>query len=174
MNEQIERAETVPAPSVPRTYHNHEYRLVSLRECNERTQPLADTPEGAADYARRWCLTSPQHRPEVECLWVLLINTRRRIKGHVFVSMGNLDTILVHAREVFRPAIVGNAAAVIILHNHPSGDPQPSEGDIKVTRELIRGGQCLRIEVLDHIILGSEAPGARNYCSLREIGYFSF
>jgi DNA repair protein RadC len=98
---------------------------------------------------------------------VLLLNTRRRIKGHLLVATGTLDTILVHAREVFRPAIVA-AAAVVIMHNHPSGEPEPSEADIKVTRDLIRAGQLPKIEVLDHVIVGA----GDKRTSLRELGYF--
>lgn len=86
---------------------------------------------------------------------------------------GTLDTLLVHAREVFRSAIVLNAAAIILGHNHPSGDPTPSEADIKVTRDLIRAGQILKIEICDHIILGSSTPErAKDYSSLRALGYF--
>ena len=72
------------------------------------------------------------------------------------------------------PAIAANAAAIILLHNHPSGEPTPSEADIKVTRDLIRAGQLLKIEVLDHVILGratQERP--KDYMSLRELGYFA-
>jgi DNA repair protein RadC len=65
------------------------------------------------------------------CFVVLLLNTRKRIKGHVLVSTGTLDTILVHPREVFRAAIVAAAAAIVIMHNHPSGESQPSEAGIK-------------------------------------------
>jgi len=96
-----------------------------------------------------------------------MLNTRRRVKGHQLISIGTLDTILVHPRGVFRGAIVAAAAAVVIMHNHPSGEAQPSEADIKVTRDLIRAGQLLKIEVLDHVIMGN--PG---HCSLREVGYF--
>jgi DNA repair protein RadC len=84
-----------------------------------------------------------------------------------------LDTLLVHPHEVFRPAIVHNAAAIAILHNHPSGSATPSDGDVKVTRDLIRAGQLLKIEVVNHVILGlrtNENP--KDYCSLRELGYF--
>ena len=97
--------------------------------------------------------------------------------GHVIVSNGTLDTILVHAREVFRPAIVANASAIILIHNHPSGEHSPSEADIKITRDLIRAGQLLKIDVLDHIICVRQqdtdpAKVSRPYCSLRELGYF--
>jgi DNA repair protein RadC len=98
---------------------------------------------------------------------------RRRPIGLEVISNGTLDTILVHPREVFRPAVILSAAAIILCHNHPSGDPEPSAADIKVTRELIRAGQVLKIEVLDHIILGrasTERP--YDYASLRELGHF--
>jgi DNA repair protein RadC len=91
---------------------------------------------------------------EVEHFQVILLNTRRRLIRTEEVSQGTLDTILVHPREVFKVAIAANAAAVVLVHNHPSGDPTPSEADIKVTRDLIRAGQLLKIEVLDHVILG--------------------
>jgi DNA repair protein RadC len=74
----------------------------------------------------------------------------------------------VHAREVFRTAaIIAGASAIVLMHNHPSGEPQPSEADIKVTRDLIRAGQLLKIEVLDHVIVGKPS-----HSSLRELGYF--
>jgi DNA repair protein RadC len=74
---------------------------------------------------------------------------------------------------VFRPAIENNAAALVLVHNHPSGDPTPSEADIKVTRDLIRAGQLLKIEVLDHVILGRVTQERqKDYVSLRELGYF--
>jgi len=96
-----------------------------------------------------------------------LLNTRKRIKGHQLVSIGTMDTILVHPREVFRLAIVTAANAVIVMHNHPSGESTPSEADIKVTRDLIRAGQLLKMELLDHVIIGTG-----NYSSLRSLGYF--
>ena len=79
-----------------------------------------------------------------------------------------MDTILCHPREVFRLAIMASAAAIIIAHNHPSGEPTPSEADIKITRDLIRAGQLLKIDVLDHIIMGVNL----NHSSLRTLGYF--
>ena len=70
-------------------------------------------------------------------------------------------------------SIAANAAALVLAHNHPSGDPTPSDADVKVTRDLIRAGQLLKIEVLDHVILGRATPErARDYVSLRELGHF--
>lgn len=130
--------------------------------------PLLETPEAVADLMRE-----ETRLLSVETFKVILLNTRRRYLGLHKISDGTLDTLLVHPREVFKHAIAANAAAIILLHNHPSGDPTPSEADIKVTRDLIRAGQLLKIEVLDHIILGrasDERP--RDYVSLRELGYF--
>lgn len=132
--------------------------------------PQLETPEQVADYLRE-----DSRSREVEHFQVLLLNTRRRLIRiePVSISQGTLDTVLVHAREVFKAAIAANAAAILLAHNHPSGDPTPSEADIKVTRDLIRAGQLLKIEVLDHIILGRRtAERSKDYASLRELGYF--
>jgi DNA repair protein RadC len=133
-----------------------------------RESPTLDTPERIAELLRE------ENRPlEVENFQVVLLNTRRKLIRVERISQGTLDTILVHPREVFKFAIAANAAAVVLAHNHPSGDPTPSEADIKVTRDLIRAGQLLKIEVLDHVILGrptQERP--KDFVSLRELGYF--
>jgi hypothetical protein len=98
----------------------------------------------------------PYFNPECECFVVLMLNTRRRVKGHYLVSIGTMDALLVHPREVFRLAIMTSAAALVLAHNHPSGDSTPSEADIRVTHDLIRAGQLLKIEVLDHVVIGNE------------------
>ena len=78
-----------------------------------------------------------------------------------------------HPREVFSAAIACRASAIILANNHPSGDPSPSEADIRVTRDMIRAGQLLRIEVLDHLIIGTRSvERRRDYSSLRELGFF--
>ena len=145
-----------------------EYKVIALRDCPlPESMQTCDTPDKAADYWRMKVATCPYFNPECECFVVLLLNTRRRVKGHQLLTIGTLDTILVHPREVFRCAVIVAAAAIVLMHNHPSGEPQPSEADIKVTRDLIRAGQLLKIEVLDHVIVGNP-----NHCSLRELGYF--
>ena len=130
--------------------------------------PVLDTPDRIADLLRE------DTRPyTVETLQVVLLNTRRRLIRVVPIANGTIDTLLVHAREVFRHAIACGAAALVLAHNHPSGSPEPSEADIKVTRDLIRAGQLLKIEVLDHVILGRATPERpKDYSSLRELGYF--
>jgi DNA repair protein RadC len=133
-----------------------------------REAPLLDNPGSIADLLRE------QNRAyQVECFQVVLLNTRRRLISVENISQGTLDTILVHAREVFKSAIAASASALVLVHNHPSGDPTPSEADIKVTRDLIRAGQVLKIDVLDHVILGRRTEQrAQDYVSLKELGYF--
>jgi DNA repair protein RadC len=111
---------------------------------------------------------------EVETLQVLLLNARYKLIRVEEISDGTLDTILVHPREVFRRAIAANAHAIVLAHNHPSGDPTPSAADIKVTKDLIRAGQLLKIEVIDHVIIGrATTERAKEYFSMRELGIFS-
>jgi DNA repair protein RadC len=134
--------------------------------CSE-SEPL-DHPEAIVQLLRARNLLR-----NTEKLQVLSLNTRRRLIRMDEIADGTLDTLLVHPREVFRAAIAANAAAVVLAHNHPSGDPTPSEADIKVTRDLIRAGQLLKIDVLDHVIIGRATPERpKDYVSLRELGYF--
>ncbi len=141
---------------------------MSLRECPAPdSMQSCETPDQAAAYWNSHLTDHPYFNPECECLVVLILNTRRRIKGHYLVSIGTMDTILVHPREIFRLAIMASASAIVVCHNHPSGDSTPSEADIRITRDLIRAGQLLKIEVLDHIVMGHSG-----HTSLRTLGYF--
>ncbi len=161
-----------PSPQGPprerRFTQPREWKLVSLRECPvPYSLHACETPAQAAEYWRLHVASAPNYNPDCECFVVLLLTVRRRVKGHHLVSIGTLDTILVHPREVFRLAVIGAASAVLLMHNHPSGDPAPSDADIRVTRDLIRAGQLLKIEVVDHVIVGHG-----EFRSLRELGYF--
>jgi DNA repair protein RadC len=146
----------------------YEYRIQPLRECpTPESLQTCETPEQAAAYWRLHIAHNPYYDPERETFAVLLLNTRKKIKGHQIVSIGTHDTLLVHAIPVFRLAVMASAPAIVLGHCHPSGDATPSEADIKVTRDLIRAGQLLKIEVVDHIVMGN--PGHQ---SLRALGYF--
>ena len=105
-----------------------------------------------------------QHEPS-EVFAILCLCTKRRVIAYHEVSRGTLDTTLVHPREVFKAAILANAAAIIVAHVHPSGDPTPSRDDLHLTRQLTAAGTLLGIDVLDHLIVGDG-----RYVSLREIG----
>jgi DNA repair protein RadC len=130
--------------------------------------PVLDNPQNVVRLLREQNLLK-----SVETLSVILLNARHKLIRIEEISDGTLDMILVHPREVFRAAIAANAAGIVLVHNHPSGDPTPSAADIQVTRDLIRAGQLLKIEVIDHVIIGrATAERAKDYSSLRELGYF--
>jgi DNA repair protein RadC len=98
---------------------------------------------------------------------VLVLDAKNKLLGFHVVSVGSLTSSLVHPREVFKIAILGNAAAIILLHNHPSGDPLPSAEDLSITTRLCEVGEVLGIKVLDHVIIGEG-----RYVSFVEDGYF--
>lgn len=101
----------------------------------------------------------------VEQFGILLLDTKHRILRTVVVSIGTIDAALVHPREVFREAVAGAAAALVLFHNHPSGDPTPSTDDLELTGRLVMAGRLMGIDVLDHVILGDG-----RYCSFKETG----
>jgi DNA repair protein RadC len=147
----------------------HEYKVVALRECPTPDDLMVcDTPARAADYWRMHVADHPYFNPDCECAVALMLNTRKRVKGHYLISVGTMDTIHIHPREVFRLALITSAASIVLMHNHPSGEPTPSDADIRITRDLIRAGQLLKIEVVDHVVMGN--PQFRSLC---EMGHFS-
>lgn len=106
-----------------------------------------------SDAARLFLSTAPKNDEREHCR-IAILDVRNKVKALHTVSVGTLTSSLVHPREVFRPAIVAGAAAIIVSHNHPSGDPEPSAEDLALTRRLVDAGALLGIEVLDHIITG--------------------
>ncbi len=105
-----------------------------------------------------------------EVFHVLSVDSKNQLMDRHMVSMGLVDASLVHPREVFRRAIETGAAAIILCHNHPSGDPSPSAEDIRITKQLVESGRIVDIKVLDHVILGA----ADKFVSLRESGMTEF
>ena len=133
----------------------------------------AATIKAAIELGRRLTLETPNHRPTVqspadaaalvqyemaaleqEHLKILLLNTRNQVLDIVEIYRGSLNSSMVRVGEVFKPAVRKHAAAIIVVHNHPSGDPSPSPDDITVTKAIIESGNLLDIEVLDHLIIG--------------------
>jgi DNA repair protein RadC len=100
---------------------------------------------------------------------IVLLNVKNKIIAIETISIGSLNTSIVHPREVFKPAIEKSASSVVLVHNHPSGDPTPSKEDVEVTKRLVEAGKILGIKVLDHVIIG-DGRGI----SLREKGYYDF
>lgn len=124
----------------------------------EGLRPVIRNPEDAAGLVRAELRYEPQ-----EHFKVLLLDSKNYVLKVLTVTVGTLNSSLVHPREVFRPAITQAAASIILAHNHPSGDPTPSSEDLQVTRQLVEAGRILGIEVLDHIIIGGT-----DYVSLKE------
>jgi DNA repair protein RadC len=109
-------------------------------------------------------MTMLQDEPS-EVFAILCVTTKYRVIAYHEVSRGTLDATLVHPREVFKVALLANAAAIILTHNHPSGDPSPSPDDVQLTRRLVDAGALLGVDVLDHIIIGDG-----RYHSFKEAG----
>lgn len=151
----------------------HNSRPVSVRRVVSRFEDIVcESPRFGSAYGKS--LQGPSVVAEiaslliaheaVEVFVVLLLNGRHRIVGVAEISRGTLTTSLVHPREVFGPALRLSSAAVIVVHNHPSGDPEPSAEDIDVTKRLKEVGKTLGVPLLDHIVIGE----AGRYVSLRE------
>ncbi|MBL7209355.1 MAG: DNA repair protein RadC [Dehalococcoidia bacterium] len=126
------------------------FELGKRREnsCDEEQKPTVKSPEDAIRSVK-----SQLKGKKKEHFLVLSLDTRGHLIETHPISVGSLDTSIVHPREVFKEAISSSAASVILAHNHPSGDPTPSEDDIRITKRLVEVGEIMGIEVLDHIIV---------------------
>jgi len=154
--------------------------------CQEKGLSTAKVSQlkASLELGRRLLITTPGERPQVrspadvadlllaemslleqEEMWVLLLDTRYRLKEIVKLYSGSLNASTVRVAELFRDAIRTNSAAILVTHNHPSGDPTPSPEDVRVTGMMVQAGELLDIEVLDHLIIGQG-----RYVSLKERG----
>jgi len=145
-----------------------EIRATIMRVMEPATDVYGKTPEDIVNFC------ADMRDASQEMFVVILMNTRNRIIDRVMVSLGIQDSSLVHPREVFRPAILKSAASVVLVHNHPSGDPSPSAEDIRVTRQLVQAGKIIGIKVLDHMIIGRPEGVSKGYLSFREHGLVEF
>jgi len=117
-------------------------------DAGERQKPMVKSPEDVVKIVK-----SQLKGKKKEHFLVLCLDTRNRLINCKPVSMGSLDTSIVHPREVFKEAVSSSAASVIFVHNHPSGDPEPSKEDVELTKRLVKAGEIIGIDVLDHIIV---------------------
>jgi DNA repair protein RadC len=101
---------------------------------------------------------------------VILLDTRYHLVRTVEISTGSVNESIAHPREVFRPAVIASAYAVIVVHNHPSGDPSPSQADHNLTRRLAEAAELMQIKLLDHIIIGAYRANDCGYFSFKEAG----
>lgn len=154
--------------------------------CMERVGPAAAARLlGSLELSRRAALRTVSGRPTVsraedvvrlcapqlrgcdrEHFWALALNTKNQLIRVIEVSVGSLNASIVHPRELFKEAVKVSAASVVVVHNHPSGDPTPSGADVQLTRRLVKAGDVLGIEVLDHVVIGDGG----DHASLRELG----
>ncbi len=139
------------------------YSLVSLGE-----EVTLDTPVRVAAYLE----SAYTEYPLQEALFIVLLDRKNHPLGRHLVTLGTLTGSLVHSREVFRAAIIAGAAAIVVSHNHPSGDPAPSSADLAVTRALREASHVLGIELLDHVIVGDKKadPAGVGHYSFRQAG----
>lgn len=135
-------------------------RLVSGR-CGSQKQRIRDSRQ-VADL-----LAQEMMNEKREFFMTLNLNTKMQVESKSVISIGSIDSAPVHPREVFGPAIRRGAAAVVVAHNHPSGDPSPSPQDIEVTRRLIKASEILGIRLIDHVIVGNGS-----FTSMKNEGYF--
>lgn len=132
---------------------------------SEKKQSIK-TPRDLATILRAVLASESEFDQSKEHFWVVGLNTRNVIQLIELVSLGTLNSCLVHPREVYRVAIAKNAASLILAHNHPSGDCEPSDDDVALTKRLSEAGGILGIEVLDHIIVGD----GEGFISFKECG----
>jgi DNA repair protein radc len=124
-----------------------------------------DSPELANE------LVGPElRRLQKESLRVILLDTRYHLIRVEEISLGSINESIAHPRDVFRPAVISSAYAVIVVHNHPSGDPSPSQTDHSLTRRLAEAAELLQIKLLDHIIIGAPSDTSPGYFSFKEAG----
>lgn len=139
-------------------------KVLELKESFKKyeTRPVMGAPEKVVEL-----LTS--FMPEDKEVFILVsLNTKNAVTAIRTISVGSLNSNIVHPREVFRAAMFDNAAHIIVAHNHPSGDPTPSREDIEITKKLVETGTIIGIPLLDHVIIGN---GSGRHFSLKEAGH---
>lgn len=153
-------------PDSPRSSYLYEFTLTRKKALEMREMPDArlESPARLCDLMRSLGL----HGLEQEHFVVFFLDAKNAVRGFSTVTVGLVDRCQVHAREVYRNAILSGSARILVGHNHPSGDPTPSAQDIACTRQLVEAGKIIGIEVLDHVIVGEPGPSSKGYVSFRE------
>ncbi len=131
-----------------------------LREADPEERPTINSPADAADLVKYEMSVLEQ-----EHLRVMLLDTRNHVIDTVEIYRGSVNSSQVRVAEVFKPAIRRGAPAILVIHNHPSGDPSPSPEDVSITRDMVQAGKLISIEVLDHLVVGHQ-----RFVSLKERG----
>ncbi|TWU49435.1 JAB domain-containing protein [Rubripirellula reticaptiva] len=166
-NIQAGNSELLREATFPRMIEDPQYasikRVSLVFESSLKERPCITSTEEAKAFFQRYWKKHPAN--DQEHFVVACLDTKHRVQCVVLVTVGTLDASLVHPREVFKPAIIEGSSAVIVSHNHPSGNTEPSREDIQVTDRLTETGKLMGISVLDHIIYGD---GTGDVLSVRE------
>ena len=161
------KQQTLSAQQPPATYAGLQI-TAQLPVVRESTKTMITTPQAISDACEDMRMLAQ------DAFVVFTLDSKNMMISRHLISLGLLDTSLVHPREVFRPALLDGARTIIVAHNHPSGDPTPSGEDIKITQQLVEAGKILRVQILDHVIIGRETAGRDSWFSLRESGTVTF
>lgn len=147
---------------------NFQTALVQLPLVRESTGKYIRTPQDAHSVCKdlEECAQESFH--------AIVLNTKNQMINRVLVTLGLVDASLVHPREVFRAAIQNGASAIVLVHNHPTGDPTPSSEDLRITRQLIEAGRIVDIKVVDHIVIGRAINGRPAFISMCDSGLCAF
>jgi DNA repair protein RadC len=157
----------IPGPKQTGLFAIPHIKILCVSEA-EVMDRRCDSPEVVFRIWQETVVKEPSYDPEKEVFVLFILNRKNHLKSFNIVTVGTLSASLVHPREVFRPAIAQAASAIVVAHNHPSGDPAPSSADIQVTRQLREAGRTLGIDLLDHVIIGQAG------CDPRGTGHYSF
>lgn len=152
-----------PAPRLS-TFRTFTLKVVKEKSAKYQIEKQVSEPKIVFEIATE--ILELDTQPE-ESFWLVTLDIKNNVTGLFEVSRGVLNSSLVHPREVFKRAILQNAASIIVMHNHPSGDPAPSKDDIEITKRLCEAGKLLGIQLFDHIIIGDS-----QFASLKEKGLF--
>lgn len=150
-----------------KTMLTNDQRAVLEKECCVNYPELdrkMSSPEKVVGLAKQYLRL---HEQTEEYLYMICLNNKLHMTSVFELSHGNVSSSIFSVRETLQKALLANAVSIIVMHNHPSGDPTPSHEDITVTERLVKAGEIVGVQVLDHIIIGR--PG---YCSLKERGHF--
>lgn len=149
-----------------KTILNDQQRAVLEKECSVNYPEIdrkISSPESAVVLARHYLRL---HEQTEEYLYMICMNVKLEVTGIFELSHGNVNSSIVSVREMFQKALLANAVSIIVMHNHPSGDPTPSHEDVQVTKRMVEAGKIIGVQVLDHIIIGRHG-----FSSLKEKGY---
>ena len=160
---------SIPKQNLPLRVVLHRVGEATLNQYSA-SKAAMDSPQVAFDLWRDVVADDPSYEPDKEHLVAVLLNTKMRMIGYHVVSVGSLNEAIAHPREIFRAAILAGAYAFVLMHNHPSGDPTPSEADRRLTRKIQEGAQLVDIRLLDHIVVGTVGEGHAPFFSFLNSG----